>query len=82
MRKEILQILFASRDKQRNCLIYYFFKLLWNKYQDWEKLISFYNKNEELKIHFNGIINLEEEKSLYCMNYFLGKRILNICIPF
>ena len=66
MRKEILQILFASRDKQRNCLIYYFFKLLWNKYQDWEKLISFYNKNEELKIHFNEIINLEEEKSLYC----------------
>ena len=66
LRKEIFQILFELNVKQKNCVIYYFLKLLWNKYGDWENLISFYNKNVELKNYFQKIINFDEEKSLYC----------------
>ena len=66
IRTEILQIIFYTDVKQKNCVIYYFLKLLWDKYRDWEKLKSFYNKNEEIKNYFQKIIELDEEKSLFC----------------
>ena len=65
-RKDILQILFNAEVNQRTSIIYYFLKLLWKRYNNWEDLIRFYNKEEELKNYFDKLINLEEEKFLFC----------------
>jgi hypothetical protein len=43
-------------------------KLLYQKYEEnWENFKAFYDGNEELKNYFEKLINLDEEKYLFCI---------------
>ena len=65
-RKEILQILFNMEKNQMICVIkYYFLRLLWKKYNNWEEMMRFYNNDEELKNHFEKLIDSDENKFLF-----------------
>ena len=67
-RKEIIEILFNYNVTQKNSLVYYFLKLLYQKYEEnWENFKAFYDGNEELKNYFEKLINLDEEKYLFCI---------------
>ena len=67
-RKEITEILFNYNATQKNSLVYYFLKLLYQKYEEnWENFKAFYDGNEELKNYFEKLINLDEEKYLFCI---------------
>ena len=66
IKKEILQILFSYENNQKKCIIFYFLKLIWKKYNNWEDLIKFYYKDEEIKKYFDKIIDLTENKFLFC----------------
>ena len=65
-RKDILQILFNMENNQMTCVKYYFLRLLWKKYNNWDDMIRFYNnKDEEFKNYFEKLIDSDENKYLF-----------------
>ena len=68
-RKEVFQILYESNwDQKKNCLIYYFMKILYKKFKTWEEFKSFYENNKiDNFIEYFKIINLNEDtKNFFC----------------
>ena len=45
---------------------YYFLKLLWKKFKNWETLKNFCKKDDELKNIFESIIDSKDTQYLFC----------------
>ena len=63
-RKKILVTLFKMETNAKDCVIYYFLKLLYKKFDNnWDNFKKFYDEDNELKDYFSYLINFDDRKS-------------------